>query len=394
MTNLPDPISPEQGMSAAACRRRGWTVLAGLALLLVVLTAILVAASADLRVAARFYDGERGWFMGHAQPWLWLYRYGTIPGLVVSLAALVGWFAGKVRRNLAVWRPYCLLVVLTTVICSGILVNAVLKQYWGRPRPDQVTIFGGQWTYRDVHAPGIPGQGGSFPCGHCAMGFTLVSLFGLYRRSRLLAIAGGGSGLVLGSALSATRIVQGAHFLTDTLWSLGLNAMVAAALYYLVLKIPAGQVRSAGTAVKPGRRIGVAVALAVSLVLAVGAFATRRPFYETYTYPVTVPAGIDTLIVRVNADPERFNVSYHMGGASWVRLDAHGFGWMHFDHRVAFDAVRTERTMILDYQVEPVSYFAELYHALHLQIPHQYKEGLEVRLEAESPRDILEKSGS
>lgn len=394
MMERADHIPSDPRMGTSACRRRGWMVLVGLTLVLVVLTAVLVAASADLRLAARFYDGERGWFMGNEQPWLWLYKYGTIPGLVVTLAALVGWFVGKIRRSLAVWRPYCLLVVLTTVICSGILVNAVLKQYWGRPRPDQVTIFGGQWTYRDVHKPGIPGQGGSFPCGHCAMGFTLVSLFGFYRRSRLVAYVGGGTGLVLGSALSATRIVQGAHFLTDTLWSLGFNVLVAAGLYYLVLAIPAGQVRSPGTAVKSGRRIGVFVALAVCLALTVGAFTTRRPFYETYTYPVTVPADIDTLVVRINADPERFNVSYNMGGSSSVRLDAHGFGWMHFDHRVSFDTAQADRTLILDYQVEPVSYFAELFHAIHLRIPHQYRNHLDVRLEGKSHPDTLEKSGS
>jgi len=394
MMETADHMPFEPRMSLSACRRRGWLLLAGLTLVLVVVTTVLIATSADLRVAARFYDGERGWFMGAAQPWRWLYQYGTIPGLVVTLAALAGWFVGKFRRSLADWRPYCLLVVLTTVICSGILVNAVLKQYWGRPRPDQVTIFGGQWTYRDVHAPGIPGQGGSFPCGHCAMGFTLVSLFGFHRRSRLVAYAGGGTGLLLGSALSATRIIQGAHFLTDTLWSLGFNLMVATALYYLVLAIPAGRVRPQAVKMQPGRRMGLLVVMAVALALAVGAFATRRPFYETYTYPVTIPADTDTLIVRINADPERFNVNYHIGGDSWVRLDAHGFGWMHFDHRVSFDTDRTARTMILDYQVERISYFAELYHAIHLQIPHQYRKNLDVRLEAKSHPDTLEKPGS
>jgi membrane-associated PAP2 superfamily phosphatase len=389
-----DHMQAETMMNLSACRRRGWLVLAGLALVLVTVTAVLTAASVDLRVAAQFYDGGRGWFMGNDQPWRWFYQYGTIPGLVVTLAALVGWFAARFRRSLAAWRPYCLLVVLTTVICSGILVNAVLKQYWGRPRPDQVTIFGGQWTYRDVHEPGIPGQGGSFPCGHCAMGFTLVSLFGFHRRSRLLAYAGGGTGLVLGGALSATRIVQGAHFLTDTLWSLGLNLLVAAALYYLVLAIPTGRVRAEKPATTPGRRIGWFAGLAVCLALVVGAFATRRPFYETYTYPVTVPSGIETLVVRINADPERFNVSYHVGGASWVRLDSHGFGWMHFDHRVAFETAQTGRTLVLNYRVNPVSYFAELDHTIDLRIPHHYSKNLDIRLESQSHPATPEKPAS
>ncbi len=388
----PDPVEFENttDLTVAACRQRGWLVLAGLALTLMAVTAALTILNVDLKLAGMLFKPGHGWYLGHEQPWQWLYRYGTIPGLVVTLAALVGWFAGKLRRNLSVWRPYCLLVVLTTVIASGILVNAVLKQYWGRPRPDQITNFGGQWTYRDVHRPGIPGQGGSFPCGHCAMGFTLVSLFFVRRRSKLIAYAGGGAGIVLGGALSMTRIVQGAHFLTDTLWSLGLNLIVAAALYYLVLAIPAGEVRTKAPPFSKGRRIGLITGLVVCLALAVGAFATRRPFYESYPRPLPISQGIDTLIVRLNADAERFNVRYRSGSAQ-VRLDSHGFGWMYFNHPIVFKTAREGRVLVLDYRVNPVSYFAELYHAIDLQLPLSYRGRLDIRLESNPEAGPLEK---
>lgn len=389
----PTPAELEvTGLTVVACRRRGWLVLVGLTLILVAATAALTVFNVDLKLAGRFYDPGRGWFLANEQPWQWLYRYGTIPGLVVTLVALAGWFAGKLHRSLAVWRPYCLLVVLTTVIVSGILVNAVLKQYWGRPRPDQITNFGGQWAYRDVYRPGIPGQGGSFPCGHCAMGFTLVSLFFLHRRSKLIAYAGGSAGIVLGSALSVTRIVQGAHFLTDTLWSLGLNLMVAAALYYLVLAIPAGGARPADTPVGRRRRFRLIAGLVVCLVLAVAAFATRRPFYESYPHVVNIPPEIKTLIVRINADPERFDVGYRKGGPARVRLDSHGFGWMYFDHRVSYSATREGRTLILEYRVDPVSYYAELYQALDLQLPVAYRGRLDIRLESVPDAASMEKS--
>lgn len=392
MNASPAEIESTADLTVSACRRRGWMVLGGLVLVLLAVTAALTAVGADLNLAGRFYDPDRGWFLGNGQPWQWFYRYGTIPGLVVTLAALGGWFVTRLRRDLAVWRPYCLLVVLTTLIVSGILVNAVLKQYWGRPRPDQITQFGGQWTYRDVHNPGTPGQGGSFPSGHGAMGFTLVSLFFFQKRSKLIAYAGGGAGLALGVALSITRIVQGAHFLTDTLWSLGLNLIAAVALYYLVLAIPAREGRSKPPPVDRGRRFRLIAGLAFFLLLTVAVFAIQRPFYESYAHPLKISPEVDTLIVRINADPERFNVAYRSDDVAQIRLDSHGFGWMYFDHRVSYVTARAGRTLILTYRVNPVSYFVELYHAIDLQLPGQYRERLDIRLES-GPGDYpLEKT--
>ena len=387
----PSEIESTGDLTVAACRRRGWLVLGGVTLVLVALTAVLTAVGADLNLAGRFYDPNRGWFLGDEQPWQWLYRYGTIPGLVVTLAALTGWLVAGIRRNLAVWRPYCLLVVLTSVIASGILVNAVLKQYWGRPRPGQVTQFGGQWTYRDIHKPGIPGQGGSFPSGHCAMGFTLVSLFFWRRQSRLIAYAGGGAGLALGVAMSIARIVQGAHFLTDTLWSLGVNLIVAVALYYLVLAIPARKEPAKAPPADRDRRFRLIAGLVVCLLPVVALLAFCRPFYESYAYPVKIDSNIETLIVRINVDPERFNVGYRDAGSSQVRLDSHGFGWMYFDHRVSYVSARAGNTMILTYRVNPVSHFSRLHHAVDLQLKGKYRGRLDIRLESASGDHLLKK---
>lgn len=224
------------------------------------------------------------------------------------------------------------------------------------------------------------------------MGFTLVALFFVHRRSKLIAYAGGGTGILLGGALSMTRIVQGAHFLTDTLWSLGINLIVAAALYYLVLAIPAGKGHSGETSAKKRPRVGLIAGLVVCLLLAVGAFATRRPFYESYTHPIALTPEIKTLIVRLNADPERFNVGFRESGPAQVRLDSHGFGWMSFDHRVSYVAARAGQTLMLDYRVNPVSYFAELYHAIDLQLPVQYRGRLDIRLESSPEADTLGKT--
>jgi membrane-associated PAP2 superfamily phosphatase len=68
-----------------------------------------------------------------------------------------------------------LLYSLTSIVGAGLIVNALLKEYTGRPRPREVVEFGGNWEYRAALELGIPGQGQSFPCGHCTMGFIFAS---------------------------------------------------------------------------------------------------------------------------------------------------------------------------------------------------------------------------
>jgi membrane-associated PAP2 superfamily phosphatase len=219
--------------------RRGYFWVGGTVGALLLFTWVWSAMGMDLRVSALFFDPTRGWVFHDRQPWYGLYRYGTIPGIVFSAGALLGWAAGFRHRRLASWRPYLLLVVLTTVIGSGIIVNTVLKPYWGRPRPDQCTVFGGQWEYRDIHQPGTPGKGASFPSGHASIAFVFIVLYGFQRRSPRLALIGGTAGLGYGGLMSITRVVQGAHFAADTVWSLGVMALTAQVLYYFVLRIPA-----------------------------------------------------------------------------------------------------------------------------------------------------------
>jgi membrane-associated PAP2 superfamily phosphatase len=42
----------------------------------------------------------------------------------------------------------------------------------------------------------------------------------------------------LSLGLSLARIVQGAHFVSDTLWSFGTMMLISGILYYFVLRIP------------------------------------------------------------------------------------------------------------------------------------------------------------
>jgi len=363
----------------SASKMVGWQLLAIQFALLLLITIIFTWLDVDRTITGYFYTPEQGWFLARQPLWHWLYRYGTIPGIVFTLAALLAWLASFLTPRLQAWRRPCLVVVLTTVLAAGFLVNSVLKQYWGRPRPSQTVSYGGNWEYRPIFPPGTPGKGASFPCGHCTMGFVFLAAAGFHQRSKLLSIGGVATGLVLGGLLSAARVVQGAHFTSDAVWALGVVGMTATAL---ILYLP--QTGSARRTVRPSRSTRRKLILLVGSLLAVGlvagGFLTRRPFYSTYSYPIDLPPGISRIEVAINADPENFKVAYRDKQEARLQVDAHGFGWINFVYRLHFASHPAGNTLRLELQHETGSYFAELDHALALTLPETARDRLEVKL--------------
>jgi membrane-associated PAP2 superfamily phosphatase len=350
-------------------RRRGWCLAAIQMAVLLLATVLLETFDADRRLASLFFRSGTGWYLAKAPIWVWLHDYGTIPGLVLTLAALSVWLVGLHVPRMKAWRKPCLLVVLTTVIGAGLLVNAVLKQYWGRPRPDQTTEFGGKWAYRPIYSPGTPGQGASFPCGHCTMGFVFLSMIGFRRQNKALAAGGVVVGIVLGVLLSAARIVQGAHFLSDTIWALGIVTMTLTVLD-AYLAPPDGQdLRVVDGPVNRSRRIWITSAAVIGALLMAGGFLTRRPYYNTMVYTLPPISTVDTVRIRINADLERVSVRYDDLPEGRLQVDAHGFGWLRFDYRMGFNTQVVGHTLEISLDAKARSYFAELDHALTLTLP-------------------------
>jgi membrane-associated PAP2 superfamily phosphatase len=332
----------------------------------------------DRRIAAFFYRDGQGWYLGDQPLWGWLHKYGTIPGVMLTLAALMTWLAGFYIRRLRPWRRPCLIVVLTTLLAAGLLVNAVLKQYWGRPRPGQTTEFGGKWAYRPIFPPGTPGKGASFPCGHCTMGFVFLSLAAFRRQSKGLAYGGVAVGVGLGVLLSAARVVQGAHFVSDTIWSLGIVGMVATAL---ILYWSPGGARAATDAperLSTRRRTWITIGTVIAMAVIAGGFMTRRPYYSTMIYPLDLPPSIETIRIQINTDPESVSIQYAGESNGRLTVDAHGFGWMEFDYQLGFDTQKKNSSLNITLHVEARSYFAELDHTLTLMLPAAVKDRVEV----------------
>lgn len=207
--------------------RENWPIWRPL-LATVILSLLIRKLDLDQKVSALFYDSvNRVWPLERAQPWLWFYRNGTLPPLVVGvLGAIVAVFGSRLAytddpRKIKQIRLGGLFLALLLIIGPGLLVNASLKSVWGRPRPLQCAEFGGEKAFLPVGewaSQSFPNS--SFPSGHAAVAFYLMGLgFVVSPRQPWLRWSCFAGGMAYGVAMGLTRVLQGGHFLSDVLWA-------------------------------------------------------------------------------------------------------------------------------------------------------------------------------
>jgi len=164
-----------------------------------------------------------------------LYLYGMYPGNIVGAAAAVVFILSYFLPSLRSLRAISLYFPLVLIIGSGLIVNVILKDHWGQPRPRQVVEFGGKQEYRAIWQPNFspPEPSKAFPCGHCAMGFYFFTLTmaALYYRKPYLFWASLLFTFFFGGLLSLARMSQGAHFFSDVITSALIMWLVSCALF-------------------------------------------------------------------------------------------------------------------------------------------------------------------
>lgn len=204
-------------------------------LVLALTTALLAATGLDLALERRFYSDGVGWALGDLNPWRFLYHFGVWPAYLMSAAALALLVAGFFWAKVYPFRRTALFLVLLMALGPGLLVNAVFKDHWGRPRPRQMQLFGGDRPFHQPWERGIDGAGRSFPSGHASAAFYLMAPYFVLRtrnrrRARIALACGAGYGFLMGYA----RMAQGGHFASDVLWAGGIVYLSGLALYYLL----------------------------------------------------------------------------------------------------------------------------------------------------------------
>lgn len=214
---------------------------------------LLVAFSEiDILVSGMFFD--RGFFLA-GQGWAKLLHDSVGGFIVVTMVSIVGIYTFNrlsKRHVFGIDGKRVLYLFLVLILGAGLIVNAILKDNFGRARPRDVEEFGGsrQFTPAFVIA-GECKSNCSFSSGDAAGAFFPLALLLAVTRRRTIAAAAVGFGV----AVSFSRIAIGAHFLSDTVVSFFVMLIVADALYFYMF-LPAHETVANLPDTSPGAVVG------------------------------------------------------------------------------------------------------------------------------------------
>jgi len=217
---------------------------------LIIALAIAVAAGLgcglfpglDLAVARYFYNfvDKPNYFVLRISPPLMLARN---IGLWVGTALIAPAVAALVvklilpQRKMFVSGRAIVFLIATLALAPGLMVNVVLKDHWGRPRPIDVTEFGGtqhfvRWWDRSGDCPGNC----SFVSGDVAGAYWAIAPAALAPPQwRVLAY---GAALALGTGMAAIRVMAGAHFVSDVIFAGVFTFLIIWVAYGLIYRWP------------------------------------------------------------------------------------------------------------------------------------------------------------
>lgn len=219
-------------------------LIIALAVAVVVGVVFGVYSQFDLDIAGHFYDLRKPLWAYNVQPWVLHSRDAAryLIALIVAPAFLA--IIGKLllpSRPMLIGGRAALFLALTMALGPGLLTNAILKEHWGRPRPIDVTQFGGT----DRFVPWWDPRGGctgncSFVAGEPSGAFWTFAPASLAPPQwRLLAYGGA---IAFGVAIGLLRIGGGGHFFTDVVFAGVFMFLLAWVFHGLIFRWPATRI--------------------------------------------------------------------------------------------------------------------------------------------------------
>lgn len=156
--------------------------------------------------------------------------------MIMAILAFAIFLLAKAGKFPASYTKSCLVVVLTVILGPGLVVNGILKNCWGRPRPADTISFGGTSPDRNFLNPGGPGAGKSLYA-------VIAPTRSPYRLEWPFSFSSGHSRIFIRGWIGIRNVRElrkngsGGHYLSDVVWSGFIVLSIIVWLYFCIFKI-------------------------------------------------------------------------------------------------------------------------------------------------------------
>jgi len=186
----------------------------------------------DIAFSRLFYDG--GFYLKGSLYEAFFYKSVPVILTLLAIGSISIFIYNRIYKKevLGLNSRKFIYIILVLALAPGLIVNATLKENWGRERPKKIQEFGGKDRFTPAFV--ISNQGGdSFSSGHGSAAFSLLGFALLMRKRRELWIA---LALSYGVAVSYARIIAGGHYLSDNVVSFFIVYITTHMLYYFIIE--------------------------------------------------------------------------------------------------------------------------------------------------------------
>jgi membrane-associated PAP2 superfamily phosphatase len=144
---------------------------------------------------------------------MWVVTVAALPSAIALIVKLA-----RPRRPLLVRGRSIIFLIASLALAPGLIANTTLKDHWGRPRPIDVTEFGGSRTFKPWWDPrGTCPNNCSFVSGDASGAFWLMAPAALAPPAwRAASYA---AAITFGAAVGFMRMTFGGHFFSDVFFA-------------------------------------------------------------------------------------------------------------------------------------------------------------------------------
>lgn len=211
-------------------------LLLSLIIFLISIIFITVGPAIDMHISNLFYVGQDQFFLQSYYPTTIFIRKIILPFLVLYLSIFptLSLFMPikKIFFNFSFKKKEILFIFFSTFFNLLFVVNYLLKNNWGRARPNDIFEFGGGENFTPwFKISDSCLTNCSFVSGDASVGFSIIILFIVTKNLVFFWLA-----LFFGSLFGLVRILEGGHFLSDVIISGFLVFVLSYIQYYFFKK--------------------------------------------------------------------------------------------------------------------------------------------------------------